>query len=60
MAVPSIGSRLPHRRDRAFLRRVGLSISNRYVPEIERLEREFTPAGVHFWSVYRILRTHRK
>ena len=27
-------------------------ISNRYVPEIERLEREFTPAGVHFWWVY--------
>jgi hypothetical protein len=27
-------------------------ISNRYVPEIERLEREFTPAGVHFWLVY--------
>ena len=27
-------------------------ISNRYVPEIERLEREFTPVGVHFWWVY--------
>jgi hypothetical protein len=27
-------------------------ISNRYVPEIERLEREFTPAGVRFWWVY--------
>jgi hypothetical protein len=27
-------------------------ISNRYVPEIERLEREFAPAGVRFWWVY--------
>ena len=27
-------------------------ISNRYIPEIERLDREFAPAGVHFWWVY--------
>jgi hypothetical protein len=27
-------------------------ISNRYIPEIERLDREFTPDGVHFWWVY--------
>jgi len=27
-------------------------ISNRYVPEIERIEREFKPAGVRFWWVY--------
>lgn len=27
-------------------------ISNRYIPEIKRLDREFAPAGVHFWWVY--------
>jgi hypothetical protein len=27
-------------------------ISNRYIPEIERLDREFAPQGVHFWWVY--------
>jgi hypothetical protein len=27
-------------------------IANRYVPEMERLDREFTPEGVHFWWVY--------
>src|ERR1700684_2774436 len=27
-------------------------ISNRYIPEIKRLDREFTPAGVHFLWVY--------
>jgi hypothetical protein len=27
-------------------------ISNRYVPEIERLDREFAPDGVRFWWVY--------
>jgi hypothetical protein len=27
-------------------------ISNRYIPEIERLDREFTPQGVAFWWVY--------
>lgn len=27
-------------------------ISNRYIPEIERLDREFSPDGVHFWWVY--------
>lgn len=27
-------------------------ISNRYVPEIARLEREFAPQGVRFWWVY--------
>jgi hypothetical protein len=27
-------------------------ISNRYIPEIERLDREFAPRGVTFWWVY--------
>ncbi len=27
-------------------------ISNRYIPEIERLDHEFAPQGVHFWWVY--------
>jgi hypothetical protein len=27
-------------------------ISNRYIPEIERLDREFASNGVHFWWVY--------
>lgn len=27
-------------------------ICNRYIPEIERLDREFAPAGVRFWWVY--------
>ncbi len=27
-------------------------ISNRYIPEIERLAREFSPEGVRFWWVY--------
>jgi hypothetical protein len=27
-------------------------ISNRYIPEIERLDREFSSEGVHFWWVY--------
>ncbi len=27
-------------------------ISNRYIPEIERLDREFAPQGVRFWWVY--------
>jgi hypothetical protein len=27
-------------------------ISNRYIPEIERLNREFAPEGVRFWWVY--------
>lgn len=27
-------------------------ISNRYIPEIERLDREFADSGVHFWWVY--------
>jgi AhpC/TSA family len=27
-------------------------ISNRYVPEIERLDHEYAPQGVHFWWVY--------
>jgi hypothetical protein len=27
-------------------------ISNRYIPEIERLDHEFGPHGVHFWWVY--------
>lgn len=27
-------------------------ISNRYIPEIERLDREFAPRGVAFWWVY--------
>jgi hypothetical protein len=27
-------------------------ISNRYIPEIERLDREFAPMGVAFWWVY--------
>jgi hypothetical protein len=27
-------------------------ISNRYIPEIERLDREFAPDGVRFWWVY--------
>jgi len=27
-------------------------ISNRYIPEIERLDREFAPDGIRFWWVY--------
>ncbi len=27
-------------------------IANRYIPEIQRLDREFTPQAVHFWWVY--------
>ena len=27
-------------------------IANRYLPEIERLDREFAPQGAHFWWVY--------
>lgn len=27
-------------------------IANRYIPEIERLDREFSSVGVHFWWVY--------
>jgi AhpC/TSA family len=27
-------------------------ISNRYIPEIKRLEAEFAPQGAHFWWVY--------
>jgi hypothetical protein len=27
-------------------------ISNRYIPEMERLDRQFSPQGVHFWWVY--------
>lgn len=27
-------------------------ISNRYIPEIERLDREFAPDGLRFWWVY--------
>jgi AhpC/TSA family protein len=27
-------------------------ISNRYIPEMERLDREFAPAGIRFWWVY--------
>jgi hypothetical protein len=27
-------------------------ISNRYIPEIERLDHEFTPEGITFWWVY--------
>jgi hypothetical protein len=27
-------------------------ISNRYIPEIERLDRKYGPQGVHFWWVY--------
>ncbi|MGA8940463.1 MAG: redoxin domain-containing protein [Acidobacteriaceae bacterium] len=28
------------------------SVSNRYVPEIQRLQKEFAAEGVHFWFVY--------
>lgn len=28
------------------------AVSNRYVPEIQRMEREFEPDGVRFWFVY--------
>lgn len=42
-------------------------ISNRYIPEIERLDGEFSPAGVRFWWVYpnpadtpAVVRQHRQ
>lgn len=42
-------------------------IANRYIPEIERLDREFSPQGVHFWWVYpnpedtpSVVRRHQK
>ena len=42
-------------------------ISNRYIPEIERLDREFSPSGVRFWWVYpnpedtaEVVRRHQK
>jgi thiol-disulfide isomerase/thioredoxin len=42
-------------------------ICNRYIPEIERLDREFAPAGVRFWWVYpnpedtpEVVRRHRQ
>jgi len=42
-------------------------ISNRYIPEIERLDREFSPQGVRFWWVYpdpedtaEVVRRHQK
>ena len=60
-AVPSIGLRLP---DRGRLccsspPRIARSPTAMF-PEIERLDREFAPAGVRFWWVYPIPRTHRK
>jgi hypothetical protein len=42
-------------------------ICNRYIPEIERLDREFAPAGISFWWVYpnpedtaEVVRRHRQ
>lgn len=42
-------------------------IANRYVPEIQRLDREFAPEAVRFWWVYpnpedtaAVVRSHRK
>ena len=35
-----------------FFVRTDCPISNRYAPELERLQREFAPRGVAFWLVY--------